>query len=677
MGGFVETVAETAFYRGFGILTFRVLLIVGAAIWIYSPAFQGGWIWDDTTYVTAHLHFNDRANLWKTWLAPGTLEDYYPIESAVLLVQWHFWNVHPLGYHLTNVFLHIISALLVWKLLRKIGVHQPWLGGLLFTVHPIMVESVAWMVELKNTLSLPPLLLAMCAYVDYDESRRNRDYFLALGLFLVAMLCKASVMMLPIVILLYAWWNRGRITWADLKASLPFLFISLLFGLLTARLQHQSGLTSTVAIGWGSRIATVGWEMVFCFSKFFWPGTLLPLYPSGLVSKPVLFDLLPWLLLALVLAVLWSNRKGWGRHALLGLGFFLINMAPVFAFALMNAATMIWTMDHVVYLPVIGLIGLSVAAWASVLERLPSLPRLVFLTLTALLIASLAWQSHRYARIFQNEEIFWTYTLQYNPGSSLAHTSLGSVYLQQNRFALAKKEFDEALRINPDDTAAYNDLGLLLQRSKQTPDATEQNENSSLLNPPSAEPPGNPDSNPTETTRPAEALDHFRTSLRLDPHDPEVHYNFANLLAQAGQLPEAMEQYQQALKINPDFAEAHYSLGNALVQSGRLKEAATQYQEALRVKPDYGDAHANLGNALLQLGQIPQAIEQYQQKLKLAPRDIDVRNTLGLVLLQTGHAPEAEAQFQTVLQVDPQNATAQSALAKIKAIAAAPQAPAK
>jgi tetratricopeptide (TPR) repeat protein len=636
MEGFVESVTETVFYRRFDVLALRVLLIVGAAVWIYSPAFYGGWIWDDTVYVTTHLHLNHQADLWKTWFAPGTQEDYYPIDSAVLLFQWHLWHNHTFGYHLTNVFLHVVSALLLWRLLAKIGIRHAWLGGLLFTVHPLMVESVAWMVELKNTLSLPPLILAMCFYVDYEETKRDRGYFLALGLFLVAMLCKASVMMLPTVILLYIWWKRGRITWADLKASLPFFAISLVLGLLTGRLQHQSPLPTTIALGWPSRFATAGWEMVFCLSKFFYPGTLLPVYPSGLVLSPTPLDLLPWLGLVILLGVLWFYRRSWGRHALLGFGFFLLNLVPVFAFALMNAATMIWTMDHVIYLPAIGLIGLCVAVWAQLIERISTFPRLIVLVMTALLMASLAWQSHSHAKIYQNEETFWTYTLRYNPGSALVHSSLGSVYLQQARFAEAKKEFDEALRINPDDASAYNNLGLLQQRAgpmSEKPDA---------------------------------AIEHFRSSLQIEPNDPEVHYNFANTLVQAGHLPEAMEQYEQALKLKPDFAEAHYSLGNALVQSGRLAEAAIQYEEAINLKPDYGDAHANLGNARLQLGQIPQAIDQYEQALKITPSDVDVRNTLGLVLMQTGRLPEAETQFEAILRIDPQNATALSALAKIK-----------
>jgi hypothetical protein len=147
--------------------------------------------------------------LWSIWFEPGSQLDYYPIKASVQWLQWHLWGMDTLGYHLTNVVLHILSALLVWRLLSKFGLRLAWLGGLIFAIHPVQVESVAWIAELKNTLSLPPFLLAMCAWIDYEERGKAKDYFLALGLFLVAMLCKLTVVLFPLVILLYAWWRRG------------------------------------------------------------------------------------------------------------------------------------------------------------------------------------------------------------------------------------------------------------------------------------------------------------------------------------------------------------------------------------------------------------------------------------------------------------------------------------
>jgi hypothetical protein len=164
----------------------RAVLIVSAAFWVFAPSLHGDWLMDDDFYVTQNALLNDPARLWKIWFAPGSLIEYYPIEATVQSIQWHFWRMDTLGYHLTSLILHIASALLVWRLLSKFGLRLAWLGGFLFAIHPVTVESVAWISELKNTLSLPFFLLSVCSWIAYSEHGRSRDYLLALGLFIVA-----------------------------------------------------------------------------------------------------------------------------------------------------------------------------------------------------------------------------------------------------------------------------------------------------------------------------------------------------------------------------------------------------------------------------------------------------------------------------------------------------------
>ena len=178
------------------------LVIVAATLWIFWPALHGEWLWDDDILVKNNPIVHDPAGLSKIWFEPMYLMDFFPLKVSVEWLEWQLWQNNVLGYHLLNIILHIISSLLIWRLLSKLGLRLAWLGGLIFAIHPVTVESVAWIAELKNTLSLPPLLLAMCAWIDYDERGNPKDYFLALVLFLVAMLCKTTVVMLPVVILL-------------------------------------------------------------------------------------------------------------------------------------------------------------------------------------------------------------------------------------------------------------------------------------------------------------------------------------------------------------------------------------------------------------------------------------------------------------------------------------------
>jgi len=209
----------------------HALLIVAAGLWVFWPALHGAWLWDDDLLITNNPLIHDPAGLGKIWFAPTTsLIDYLPITVSVEWLEWHLWGMNTFGYHLTSIVLHLTSALLVWRLLTKLGLRLAWLGGLLFAIHPVMVESVAWIAELKNTLSLPPFLLAMCAWIDYDEQGKWTEYVLALGLFLVAMLCKATMVMFPVVILLYAWWKRGRVGVRDLAGNAPFFALSVVLG---------------------------------------------------------------------------------------------------------------------------------------------------------------------------------------------------------------------------------------------------------------------------------------------------------------------------------------------------------------------------------------------------------------------------------------------------------------
>ncbi|HUB68463.1 MAG TPA: hypothetical protein VL981_13340, partial [Candidatus Methylacidiphilales bacterium] len=170
----------------------KALCIVVAGFWIFAPALHCDWADDDIFYLSKNPLRSDPQQLWKTWFSPGSFIEYYPITETVQIVQWRLWRADSFGYVMTNIVLHIVNALLVWRLLGKLGLRLAWLGGLLFAMHPLTVESVAWISELKNTLSLSPFLLGMGAWIDYEENKRSRDYWLALGLFLAAMLCKIT-----------------------------------------------------------------------------------------------------------------------------------------------------------------------------------------------------------------------------------------------------------------------------------------------------------------------------------------------------------------------------------------------------------------------------------------------------------------------------------------------------
>lgn len=511
------------------LLLLRATLIIVAGFWVFSPALHGDWLMDDPFYLTQNALLGDPARLWKIWFAPGSLIEYYPLEASLQALQWHLWHEKTLGYHVTNVILHLLGALLVWRLLDKFGLRLAWLGGLLFAVHPAVVESVAWIAEFKNVLSLPPFLLSMCCWIDYEEHRRPRDYALALALFLVAMLCKISMALFPFVILLYAWWKRGRIGRHDLMAATPFLLVSLVLGLTTIEVGNwfrEAHLQPTDPVPIGgplARLALAGTSLAFYFFAWAWPVNPLPNYPKWTVDPPSPVEFLPWLILGVVISFCWIKRATWGRHVLLGLGFFLITLAPFIGFNSVTYMKFTWVMDHFLYLPMIGLIGLAIAGLEQIDRRLP--PTWMAGILAAVL-ALLTLESHWYAGMFIGQEDLWTYTLEHNPSAWLARNNLGNVLFSTGRVHEAIEQYQQALRVNPDLVETNNNLGLALNHTGQ----------------------------------PAEAISHFERALKVNPHFALAHVNLANTLSQLGRIPEAIDHYEQALKIEPENSEARKQL---------------------------------------------------------------------------------------------------------------------
>jgi len=553
---------------GWKLVLIHAAIIVAAGLWIYSPALHGDWLGDDDLYIYKNPLMNDPARLWKVWFQPGGFIEYYPLEETVQWVQWQLWGNDTFGYHLTNVCLHLLSAFLVWRLLIKFGLQLAWLGGLIFVIHPMMVESVAWISELKNCLSLPPFLLAMCAWIDYEERGRRADYLWALAYFLVAMLCKISVAPFPVVILLYAWWRRGRIGWRDLLAGAPFLVTAVTLVLINlwsslSYIHSQLNIPSVVEIGgFFSRFALAGQTLSYYFTMCFWPVGPLPYYPQWKVDPSSLVQFLPWLVLSGAACWLWRRRQSWGRHGLLGLGFFILNLGPFLGFIPISYMNYTWIMDHFLYVPIIGLIGIVVAGIERVDARLSASVHPFSTGILTVIMGLLAFESHWYAAAFTGEETLWNYTVDRNPEAWAAHDNLGKVLLRVGEPDQAKEHFDTAIRLKPEISEPYCNLASAYMQMGRIPEASQ-----ALLQ-----------------------------ALKKDPNDPVLHNNMGILLAQTGHIPEALGQFEQALRGHPFYAEAHDNMGHTLLLAGRTSEAIEQFQAALQINPSDDKARQNLDN---------------------------------------------------------------------------------
>lgn len=533
-----------------------LLILVGFAI--YAPALHGDWLWDDNFTIRYNPLMADAGGWWKFWFAPPG-PDYFPLTSTVEWSLWRIFGNDTLPFHLTSLALHLLSAFLIWRLFARLGLRLAWLGAFLFLVHPLAVESVAWPSELKNTVSLPLLLASLLFWLDYDEHGRPTQYLAALLFFLAALLAKTSVVMLPFVLLLYTWWKYGRIVREKWISIAPFFLVAVVLGLLTIFFQNRwaIGVEPIEVGGLPERAAGAGWAILFYFGKFFWPVNLLPTYPPWQFDPLTPVEFLPWLGVGAVFALLWLKRAtAWGRAALLGLGFFVLNLAPVLGFLGMSYMRIAWVADHFAYLPMIGLIGLVAVGVDRALAALPRFLLPAAAGSLVLLTFTLAWQSGNYAGNFRDQIALWSYTLKLFPTSWLAELNLGLSLNDAHRLPEAEVHLRNAVQLRGDYYGTQLSLANALFELNQFDEASR----------------------------------HYKIAWRLHPESLEVHVNYGAILLRQGDIHGAEVQCALAVWFNPDSMTAHYDYANILLREGRAQDAILQYQLTLKIQPDFTPA---------------------------------------------------------------------------------------
>lgn len=539
----------------------KALLIVVAGFLVYAPAIHGEWLWDDDEAIPLNPDLKDPWGWLTSWSGTSSSADFFPLTSTVRWIQWQVFQEAVAGYHLCNIALHLVSALLIWRVFWKLGIGRPWLGGLIFAIHPVFVESVAWISELKNTLSLPLLLLSFLAWLDFGTSRRRRAYAISLACFLLAVAAKSSVVMFPLILLLHTWWKTARITRRDLVEALPFFLISTAFGLLTIHFQfHRAIGNEPLPVGdFVDRTIIAGLAIPFYLWKTILPIHLLPMYPQWTADRTNVLQWLPWPLLFALFVWAWKHRESWGRHVIFGVGVFLINLAPILGFVEMAYMRISWTADHFLYLPNIGLLGLAVAG-VNWLVTPPTAIAVRKIGMAAVVVVIALWMgtAFRHAGRFVDEKTLWTYTLSHNPNAWQAHTRLAT--------ALVKQRGD------------------------------------------------------AETVR-----FHFSEAQRLRPDLAQTASNYANILEDTGDIETALAMRRKAVELAPDLPFCRFMLARTLAQAGRLDEARIELETLVQAHPNDAQNLANLGHILNALGRKAEALRRFRQALEIDPSLTDAR----------------------------------------------------
>jgi protein O-mannosyl-transferase len=658
-------------------LMFRILagvvIIVVAAILAYLPSINGGFILDDDLLVTNNQFIQTSDGLYRFWCSSEPV-DFWPATSTTFWIEWRLWGMNSAGYHVTNLILHIIEALLIWIILRKLSIPGAFLAAMIFTVHPVNVESVAWIAQRKNMMALLLFLLSILWYMkSFDLAPRPTFgrcpvatkqstahsppstvhsciwYWLSFSAFALAILSKGSVIVLPVLVLGIIWWLRP-LTRQDLVRTAPFFLVA---GVLTVvNMWFQSHASNEVirTAGFVERLLGAGSVVWFYLYKAFLPLNIAFVYPQWRIEAGNPLWWLPMLALLVVTAVLWRYRASWSRPLLFAWGYFCAALVPVMGFADVGFMKYSLVADHYQHIAIISAIALASAGWSEwhYLSRNAAHWATAIAVVT---VGTLTFLTYQQNELYRDAITLYRDTLEKNPECWIAQNNLGVALFHTGQVQTPIELYEKAIQLNPDFTPAYNNLGLALHRAGRYQEAINLYEQALLFRPNYAEAHNNLGITLYKDDRLPEAIEHYLEALRLKPDFADAHSNLAVALAQGGRFQEAIVQYRQALQIKPDDPEYFYNLGNALVKTDQLKEGINQYEQALRFNPDSPRVHSNMGGALIKLGRPQEAIEHLRKALQLMPEDAGAWNNLAIAYARSRQSSEAVAAAQKALEL--------------------------
>ena len=548
MGDSLRQVGQRSWFK-FALAIALVLVTLA----VYIPAMRAGFIWNDDEQgsLVGNVVLQERG-LYRVWFTTESI-NYWPVVWTSYWLEYQFWELDPTGYHVVNVLVHAANALLIWRILLFLKIPGAWLAALLFAVHPVNVESVAWVTQRKNLLCLFFFLLTSISYLRFTDDGRRAWYGLAAVTFVLAMLSKGAAAPLPMVLLLCVWWRRGRVTVNDVKDSVLFFVIAAVISLIEIRFQYLHAIGEDVVRDdrFLARLVGAAWVVGFYLYKAVLPINLSFVYPRWQIDLANWLSYVPGLLLLAVVVLSFRYRRKWGRALLYALGYCILMLLPVLGFFDIYFMKYSFVADHYQYLSIIAIIALIVAVGRQVLQRFASngewLASVVSLPVVVVLF-SLTWQQ---SLLYQSSESIWRDTLDKNPKAWMAHNNLGTMLELQGKRDLAIYHYRQALIIKPDHIKAYNNLGNALAAQGDYEGAVEQ----------------------------------FHKALALMPRNARAHINLGNVRLAQGRLDEAIEHYEQVLAFDRTLTDAHNNLAVAFMRGGRVPEALKHYEEVSRLEP--------------------------------------------------------------------------------------------
>lgn len=581
-------------------------LLVVLIVLAYLPANSGDFIWDDAEHLTENpsvIGPLGLADIWTTLRASSC-----PLVLTTFWAEHRLWGLDPWPYHAVNILMHAAAALALWRVLLQLRIPGAWLGAALWAVHPVQVESVAWITELKNTQSALFFLLSVLSFcrsrqappADQQRASSRLHYGLALLFGVLAMASKSSTVVLPLVLWLCAWWIEGAWNWRrNLLHLAPLFLAAALAGVLTMWAQElrDEGLAQEWALSSVQRIDVAGRSVWFYLGKLVWPFPLMAIYPRWNVTSAGLLSCVPAFVVAAASWFVWHvSRAGRsaGRGVFLAWAYFVTALLPVLGFLDHDLLPVSFVFDHFQYLASMGPLALAGAgihaSWSTCQRHLRHM-MVAACSAALLFLAVLTWNQ---CAVYRTAESLWMSVLKGNPGCWVAHNNLGGILERKGQRAETAEHFRLALRAWPRYAEAHNNLGIVLAQGGGTD----------------------------------EAILHFLEAVAIRPSFAGAHFNLGVQLLRQGRNDEALNSFQKTVENNPDSAEGQHNLGVALQRKGRLDEALLRYQRALSLRADYAEAHNNIGSLLGQRGQQDEAKAHFQKAVALDPGFAEARENL-------------------------------------------------
>jgi protein O-mannosyl-transferase len=599
------------------------LLLIVITVLAYQQAWHAGYIWDDDVYVTANKLLTAPDGLKRIWFSLDSPSQYFPLVYTTFRFEHALWGLNPTGYHWTNILLHAANAFLLWRLLVILRIPGAWLAAAIFALHPVHVESVAWITERKNVLMGFFSLLSLISWVRFVDAKpkeAGNSYGLALLFYALALFSKTTACTLPAALLLILWLKEKPINLRRILQIVPFIVLGVCLGLVTVWWEryHQGTQGQLFAIGIPERFLVASRALCFYAGKLLWPTDLIFSYPRWSISASNAADYL-WLLATIGLgAAIYFLRRRFGRGMEVAALFFVATLSPILGFIMLYTFRYSFVADHYQYLASIGPIALVAAGITTLFHRFGKDRAFLVSVVGGALLLSLGLLTWNQCKMYADSDTLWWTTIARNPRSWMAHNNIAINLVQRGEIDEAIAHYDKALELDPSYGEAHYNLANALIRQKRVD----------------------------------EAIGHYQKAVELNPNNTKAYYNLGSVLVQAGRTEEGIALYHKALELNPNNAAALNNLGAALLRLGRMEEAMAHYSKALQLDPNNAEANYNLAGALVQKGRLEEALKYYYNAVRLNPNNAATHDRLSKVLRQLGRFEEADAQARQALEAN-------------------------